>query len=134
MGCDELAIAKGPAEGEEPLDEIKQLEEGIAKLENGSADVGTLKTLLFICSKNPSSSAPPSPLLGAVNGHRAPSNGMLTPTTPSPLGARKRAPGGGDIWQDGKALDNLLLALTRFLTKDKVGSIPLRDLYLLLMG
>lgn len=117
------AIAKGPAEGEEPLDEIKQLEEGIAKLENGSADVGTLKTLLFICSKNPSSSAPPSPLLGAVNGHRAPSNGMLTPTTPSPLGARKRAPGGGDIWQDGKALDNLLLALTRFLTKDKSADV-----------
>ncbi|KAG8938284.1 suppressor of tub2 mutation [Tulasnella sp. 408] len=44
---------------------------------------------------------------------------MLTPTTPSPLGAGKRSTSGGDIWQDGKALDSLLLALTRFLTKDK---------------
>lgn len=117
------ALAKGPASGEEPSDETKQLEEGISKLEDGSAGLDTLKALLFICSKHPSCSPPPSPLLRATNGHRAPSNGMLTPTTPSPLGAGKRSSSGGDIWQDGKTLHTLLLALTRFLTKDKSADV-----------
>ncbi|KAG8992281.1 suppressor of tub2 mutation, partial [Tulasnella sp. 427] len=108
------ALANGPPS--EALDEAQQLEESIAKLENGSADAETLKILLFICSKHPSTSRPSSPVLG---GHRASSNGMLTPTTPSPLGAGKRQPAAEDIWQDGKALDSLLLSLTRFLNKDK---------------
>lgn len=47
---------------------------------------------------------------------------MLTPTTPSPMGAFKRPASDTSIWEEGRAFDALLLGLNRFLDRSKVRS------------
>lgn len=111
-----LAEVQPPSSVEAGAPELLRL--SISKLDDGSADVDTLRAIANLCEQNPTLSPPPSPTPATI---RASANGMLTPTTPSPLGLSKRpTQDKSDVWDDGRLAVSLMRSLIKFLTPDKV--------------
>lgn len=82
--------------------------------------VDELKALTGIILQHPNRPNTSLPLDGAS---RQPSNGILTPTTPSPLSGEKKSSTDPNVfWEDGRHFDALLTALLQALASSEVGA------------
>ncbi|KAG8885181.1 suppressor of tub2 mutation [Tulasnella sp. 331] len=94
----------------------------ISTLSSGTADIDLLKSLIYICHRHPSQTSQSPPVVIST---RSSANGMLTPTTPSPMSSLKRGtPDPEEFWEEGRLFDSLLNALLPSLTEPEASSAP----------
>ncbi|KAG9014262.1 suppressor of tub2 mutation [Tulasnella sp. JGI-2019a] len=99
-------------------DDGTHLQNIISTLSSGTANVDLLKGLIFMCHRHPSQTTQTSPL---VSPSRPSANGMLTPTTPSPMSSLKQTTTDPDeFWEEGRHYDSLLKALLHNLTETEI--------------
>ena len=113
MPCLAVAADRTPLREQDIADRVRELQDHISALEQGSADVLVLKKLALLCAQTlVPSEEPTSPLSPAFS----------VPLTPSPLIGSSQALSflASDLWKQNKNIDRLLNALLEFLDPGKV--------------
>ena len=101
-------------EAGEPSDPREELNLYIADLENGTADVRTLKKLAFLCQESPVNE-PISPISPDLAGPFSPTSAFGSSRSILSLKS--------DLWDQDKAFERLFDALMQYLTPGRV-SVP----------
>jgi CLIP-associating protein 1/2 len=91
----------------------QELLQYVAALEGGKASLRTLQKLVLICNQNPS--------VGESLASASTQTSFGSPLSPTPLRSIERqGPRPDDVWEDGRIVDRLFVALSTFVLSETV--------------